>query len=139
MSRLKWEQKVAVYRSLGWSQDEFPSAFKVQPICMTTSEKKIKRVMNFFMKEMNWKPSDLSRCPGILMLSLEKRIIPRCSVLQILMSKDLIEKDSRVSRALMISNKAFLERFIIKNQESVPEILTVYQGGDCLRGTVWCS
>ncbi|XP_058110270.1 uncharacterized protein LOC131253327 [Magnolia sinica] len=128
MSRLKWEQKVAVYRSLGWSEDEFLSAFKVQPICMTTSEKKIKRVMNFFVKEMDWKPSDLSRHPGILMSSLEKRIIPRCSVLQILMSKGLIKKDSIIRTALVLSNRAFLERFIIKYQEIIPKIITVYRG-----------
>ncbi|XP_058110273.1 transcription termination factor MTERF8, chloroplastic-like [Magnolia sinica] len=128
MSRSNWEEKVNVYRSLGWSEDEFLSAFKVQPNCMMTSAKKIKSVMSFFTNEMDWKPSDLSRYPCILLLSLEKTIIPRCSVLRILMSKGLIEKQSSVHKALIISEKAFSERFMVKYQESIPEILTMYQG-----------
>ncbi|XP_058089389.1 uncharacterized protein LOC131236288 [Magnolia sinica] len=127
MNRLKWEQKVTVYQSLGWSVDEFLSAIRRQPYCMKTSEKKIKRVMSFFTNKMGWKPSDLSRYPGILMLSMEKRIVPRCSVLQILISKALV-KDSCINMALIVSDKIFVERFLTKYLDDVPEILTVYRG-----------
>lgn len=42
MGKSKWERKMEVCRSLGWSDDEIISAFKRQPFFMTASEKKIK-------------------------------------------------------------------------------------------------
>ncbi|XP_077249361.1 uncharacterized protein LOC143888856, partial [Tasmannia lanceolata] len=128
MSKLNWEGKLEVYRSLGWSEDEVFSAFKMYPMYMVISEQKIRRGMDFFVNKMNCKPSYISRNPNILSYSLEKRVVPRCSVLQVLMSKGLIKKDLCLSSALTVSVKKFLEKFVLKNQERVPEILSVYEG-----------
>ncbi|XP_077248867.1 transcription termination factor MTERF8, chloroplastic-like [Tasmannia lanceolata] len=128
MSKLNWERKLGVYRSLGWSEDEIFSAFKMYPTYMILSEKKIRRGMDFFVKEMNYKPSSISKYADILALSLEKRIVPRCSVLQVLMSKGLIGKDLCLSPVLRPNEKKFLEKFVIKNLQRIPELLRVYQG-----------
>ncbi|XP_077247610.1 transcription termination factor MTERF15, mitochondrial-like [Tasmannia lanceolata] len=128
MSKLNWEGKVGVLRSLGWSEDEIFSSFKMYPVYMVISEQKIRRGMDFFVNKMNCKPSVISRNPNILSYSLEKRVVPRCSVLQVLMSKGLIKKDLCLSPVLTASEKKFLEKFVIKNQERVPEILSVYKG-----------
>ncbi|XP_077249362.1 uncharacterized protein LOC143888857 [Tasmannia lanceolata] len=128
MTKLNWEGKLEVYRSLGWSETEILSAFKWFPNHMLISEKKIMRGMDYFVTKMNCKPPFISKYPNILAFSLEKRIVPRCSVLQVLMSKGLIKKDLCLSPVLTASEKKFLEKFVIKNQERVPEILSVYQG-----------
>ncbi|XP_077248883.1 transcription termination factor MTERF15, mitochondrial-like [Tasmannia lanceolata] len=127
MSKSTWESKLEVYRSLGFSQDEISSAFKVQPMFMLTSKKKIMTVIDFLVNEMNWTPSFISRCPNLFLLSLERRIIPRGLVLQILLSKGLINKELNLTWALKSTEKDFLEKFVIKNKDVVPEILVVYQ------------
>ncbi|XP_077214486.1 uncharacterized protein LOC143849367 [Tasmannia lanceolata] len=127
ISKSTWEAKLEVYKSEGWSENEILHAFKSQPMCMALSEKKIRKMSRYFVKKMGWKPSVISRNPSIMNFSLEKRIHPRCSVLQILMSEGLIDKDSNPAWALLLSEKDFKEKFVIKNQEKVPKIRREYQ------------
>ncbi|PON77347.1 Mitochodrial transcription termination factor [Parasponia andersonii] len=77
ISKTLWEQKMEAYRSFGLSEDRVYSAFKIQPMCMLISEKKIKKLMTFFINKLNIETSVICKNPSILMLSLEKRIIPR--------------------------------------------------------------
>ncbi|XP_077249368.1 uncharacterized protein LOC143888864 [Tasmannia lanceolata] len=128
MSKLNWEGKLEVYRSLGWSEAAMFSAFKLYPNYMVISEKKIRRGMDFFVNKMNCNPSYISKYPNILALSLKKRIIPRCLVLQVLISKGLIKKDLCLATVLKLNEKEFLEKFVIKNLDRFPELLRVYQG-----------
>ncbi|KAL5995555.1 hypothetical protein ACLOJK_025618 [Asimina triloba] len=129
VSKSKLEEKANVFKSLGWSEDELLRAFKRQPMLMAISQKKIKRVASFFADEMGWKLCDLARYPNILILSLEKRIVPRCAVLKMLWSKGiLMQKHCSVAAVLKVSDEAFSERYLIKYQELIPEILTLYQG-----------
>ncbi|KAK1278662.1 hypothetical protein QJS04_geneDACA003689 [Acorus gramineus] len=94
---------------------------------MQLSEKKIKRKFEFFVGELGWEPSSLSGCPVLLCYDLEKRVIPRCSVLQVLLSKDLIKKDMQWTTALMLTEKQFLERFVAKYEQEAPELMRTYQ------------
>ncbi|PKI65081.1 hypothetical protein CRG98_014550 [Punica granatum] len=76
-----------VYRNWGWSEEEFLSAFRKFALCMAASEDKINRTMRFFVDGMGWKPSPIAEHPILLTKSFEKRIVPRASVLQFLLSK----------------------------------------------------
>ncbi|XP_077247620.1 transcription termination factor MTERF15, mitochondrial-like [Tasmannia lanceolata] len=127
ITKSTWEGKLEVYRSVGWSENDMLYAFKMQPICMGISEKKIRKVMGYFVNKMGWKPSVLSRSPYLLNLSLEKRIHPRCSIMQILMSEGLINKDLNLAWVLKLTEKDFMKKFVIKNQVRVPKIQRVYQ------------
>ncbi|KAG7952055.1 hypothetical protein I3843_12G039800 [Carya illinoinensis] len=117
-SKTMWEQKVEAFRSFGLSDDEICSAFKRQPRCMTVSEKNIRK---------QW-PSKISKNPNILWLSLEKRIIPRCSVLQLLMLKGLIKEDTSIVYILKMTEKEFMEKFVSKYQNEVPDVVKAHQG-----------
>ncbi|KAF8408733.1 hypothetical protein HHK36_004801 [Tetracentron sinense] len=123
-----WQGKLAVYRRWGWSEDQIHSAIRKQPLCMLTSEKKIMEVMDFLVNIMGWKSSVIANCPSLLLLSLEKRIIPRCSVIQVLLSKGLIGKDLSLSSVLKASEKDFLKKYVTKYLVEVPQLLEVYQG-----------
>jgi mTERF domain-containing protein len=105
MSKTLWEQKVEAYRSFGLSKDEIYSAFKRNPVFMAISKKKIKKFMSFFVNKLKMKPSLISKTPILILFSLEKRIIPRCSVLQLLMSKGLIKADTSIVHAWKITEK----------------------------------
>ncbi|XP_031253822.1 transcription termination factor MTERF6, chloroplastic/mitochondrial-like [Pistacia vera] len=78
-----WESKLEVYRRWGWSEDEILAAFRRHPHCMQLSEKKITRAMDFLVNKMGWLSRDISKMPIILNYSLEKRIAPRCLVIQV--------------------------------------------------------
>ncbi|KAG6633315.1 hypothetical protein CIPAW_12G040400 [Carya illinoinensis] len=127
-SKTMWEQKVEAFRSFGLSDDEICSAFKRQPRCMTVSEKNIKKTMGFFVNKLKMKPSKISKNPNILWLSLEKRIIPRCSVLQLLMLKGLIKEDTSIVYILKMTEKEFMEKFVSKYQNEVPDVVKANQG-----------
>ncbi|XP_025014945.2 uncharacterized protein LOC112536432 [Ricinus communis] len=128
MSNKTWQHKVEVYRRWGISKDEFWSIFKKQPLCMNISEKNVMTKMHFFVCEMGWRPADIVRVPTVLCYNLEARIIPRCSVVRVLLLKGLIKDDIPVSSVLIASEKVFLKRFVMKHLEEVPQLLDLFQG-----------
>jgi len=128
MSKTLWEEKVEAYRGFGLSKDEIYSAFKRNPLFMAVSEKKIKKSMGFFVNKLKMKPSLISKSPVLLLHSLEKRIIPRCSVLQLLISKRLIKKDTNIVHVWTMSEKNFVEKLVYKYQNEVPDVVRAHQG-----------
>ncbi|XP_059625351.1 uncharacterized protein LOC132268537 [Cornus florida] len=127
-TKLRWNRCYEAYKKWGSSKDDFLLAFRNRPLCMCLSEKKITKTMDFFVKQMGWQSTAIERYPSVLFFSLEKRIIPRCLVIRVLTSKGLIKKDLSASTFLMPGEKCFLERFVTKNEEELPELLSVYQG-----------
>lgn len=123
-----WEKKLEAYGSFGLSRDEIVMAFKLQPMFMIASEKKIRKSMDFFVNKLNLKPSVISKNPNLVLLSVEKRIIPRCCVLHILMSKELIKEDFNLAYMLTMTEKRFMEKLVTKYQDVVPEVVKAHQG-----------
>ncbi|KAB2069974.1 hypothetical protein ERO13_A08G117200v2 [Gossypium hirsutum] len=129
-----WERCYEVYKRWCWSNDDILSAFRKHPHSMMLSEKKIMKSMDYFVNEMGWASRAIAECPVVLFFSLEKRIIPRCSVFQVLLSKGLIKEGFSLTTVLLPVDKRFLERFVMRYQEEVPELLSVYQGKVKLEG-----
>ncbi|OVA18778.1 Glycoside hydrolase [Macleaya cordata] len=125
---LNWEKKTEVFKSVGWSEYEILSAFRLQPNFMLTSEEKIRKMIDFFVNKLGLKPSNVAQYPNLILYSLEKRIIPWSSVIQVLKSKGLMKKDQGVITALHLSKDAFEKRYVIKYQETVPKVIEAYQG-----------
>ncbi|XP_043724105.1 transcription termination factor MTERF5, chloroplastic-like [Telopea speciosissima] len=128
LSKQSWERKREAFRSFGWSDDEFLLAFKVQSRIMLTSEKKLGKLMDFFVKDLHLKPSDVAKYPNLFLLSLERRIIPRCSVLQVLMSKGVIKKDVHIVSVLNSNKQSFEKRFVTRYEGETPEVIKAYEG-----------
>lgn len=123
-----WNRCFEVYRRWGWSKDDILAAFRKHPHCMMLSEKKIMKGMDFFVNKMGWPSKEIAHCPVVLFFSLEKRIIPRCRVIQVLLSKGLIKKDVSLNTVLLPVAKCFVDRFVAKFEEEVPQLLSVYEG-----------
>ncbi|PON96625.1 Mitochodrial transcription termination factor [Trema orientale] len=131
MKRFKetWNKSYKVYRRWGWSEDDILGAFRVHPNCMVISEKKIEKSMDFLVNKMGWQSGKIAKCPVILFYSFEKRIVPRCSVVQVLLSKGLMRKeDVKLIFILQCVDKIFLEKYVTKYHEQVPLLLSVYEG-----------
>ncbi|XP_026427597.1 uncharacterized protein LOC113323493 [Papaver somniferum] len=127
MSKLTWETKLSAYRKWGWSDEEIQNAFKKHPRCMTHSEKKIMSIMDCLVNQMGYNPSPIAEYPVVLSLSLRNRIMPRCVVIQFLVSKGKIDKQISLRSLFGISEKSFLEKYVKKYEAEAPELLKVYQ------------
>ncbi|CAL5415675.1 unnamed protein product [Camellia sinensis] len=127
MSKSTWEKKVEVYKKWGWSEDEILVAFGKHPWCMTVSEHKIMGVMDFFVNKMGWESSFVARRPGLISLSLEKRILPRSAVYHVLLSKGLMKNNNiSLSTMLKYTEKLFLKKVLMYHSEQAPELLKFY-------------
>ena len=130
MSKLTWERKIEIYSNWGLSKDDCLSMFKKHPICMCFSEKKIMATMDFFVNRMGWNATAVSRSPQILNFSLKKRIIPRCSLLRVLITKGLIKEELNPVpvHVLTCTDNYFTKNYVSKYEEFVPGLLCFYQG-----------
>ncbi|XP_016647424.1 PREDICTED: uncharacterized protein LOC103324347 [Prunus mume] len=128
-SKSIWNRSREIYkRSWGWSDDDVISAFRRNPQCMILSEDKIMQGMNFLVNKMGWPSRVIATCPVILCFSLEKRIIPRCSVVKVLLLKGLIDEDFSLAYVVLPPEQPFLERFVIRYINRLPQLWDVYHG-----------
>ncbi|KAL1825858.1 hypothetical protein ACET3Z_012636 [Daucus carota] len=129
MSDLTWAHKIEVYKRWGWTEHEVLSAFRKNPVIMSLSEEKILSGMEFLVNKIGFQSIAIAERPVVLTYSLKSRLIPRCSVIRVLQMKGLISKDlSLLSFSfLIITERSFVDRFIIKYEEKLPQLLTAYQ------------
>lgn len=123
-----WEAKCKIYRSFGFSDDEIVSMFRKLPAVVAYSEKRIREVLEFYVKKLRWTPSRLEVMPYVFAFSLEKRIVPRCSVLQALESRKSISSSSGFYQILGMTDVAFLEKYVTAYMDEVPEVMDAYTG-----------
>ncbi|KAF8039067.1 hypothetical protein BT93_B1570 [Corymbia citriodora subsp. variegata] len=126
MSEPVWRRKVGVYGKWGWSEEEVALAFRRHPWCMAASESKITKVMDFFVNEMGLDSLHIARRPVVISLSLRRRIIPRCSVFQVLLSKGLVHTHS-LGTSLIVPESRFLEEFVTCYLGKAPQLLDLYK------------
>ncbi|GAA0153754.1 hypothetical protein LIER_11918 [Lithospermum erythrorhizon] len=85
LSKLVWNKKLEIYQRWECSEAEVLTAFKKDPwAVMKISAEKIDGVMDFFVNEMGWRPQMLLQMPQLFAASLQKKIVPRCSVYKVL-------------------------------------------------------
>ncbi|KAF9591448.1 hypothetical protein IFM89_004146 [Coptis chinensis] len=128
LSKSSWEAKCGIYKRWGWSEKEISSAFTLQPTCMGLSEKNIMSTMEFLVNKMGFDPLLISKTPVVLSYSLEKRTIPRLSVIQVLVSNGIVKEDYKIMTLVNMSEKDFLRKYVTEFEGKVPELLSVYQG-----------
>ena len=128
MSSLTWERKFKAYSKYGWSKDQTLLAFKKFPPCLSVSEEKIFKNMDFFVHKMGLMAVDIATKPTVMVFSLEKRIIPRCSVVQSLYSKGLLKKKLSIASILHPTEKTFLEKYVTKFPNDATWLLHLYTG-----------
>jgi mTERF domain-containing protein len=86
------------------------------------------KTMNFLVKDMGLTPEDIATSPGILNRNLEKTIMPRCAVVNILKSRGLIKSDLLIGTFIIVTEKKFLERYVTRYQKDLPLLLDAYKG-----------
>lgn len=128
LSHSKMERKLETYKSVGFSDGEILNIFRLQPTCMFYSEDNIRAIVAFYVDRLHLSLSHLSQRPVFLLRSLERRVIPRCSVMEVLWSRGIISKVGKLSSMLMISDKEFLQKYVTKYEAEVPDLQAAYRG-----------
>ncbi|KDP37146.1 hypothetical protein JCGZ_06202 [Jatropha curcas] len=128
MKSKTWKRKIDAYSRSGFSEEEIWSVIKKRPLCMGYSEKTIIKKIDFLVNKMGWQPAIVAKYPVVLCYSFDKRVVPRCSVLRVLILKGLIRAEISLASILGYSEEKFLDMFVIKYQEQVPEFSDVLLG-----------
>ncbi|XP_061349221.1 uncharacterized protein LOC133294548 [Gastrolobium bilobum] len=129
ITKSQWDAKVDAFKNWGWSEDAISHAFRKHPNFMLRSADKINAVISFWVDQLGWDPSVLLASPNLFGFSLEKRFIPRASVIQYLLSKDMIKKDASLATPFVLSDKLFLQKFVkCFEEEEASRLLRLYQG-----------
>ncbi|XP_068344688.1 transcription termination factor MTERF15, mitochondrial-like [Pyrus communis] len=127
-NKLVWNRCRESFKRWGWSDDDVLSAFKKNPQCMMMSEQKLMQAMDLLVNKMGWSSEMITKYPVVLGLSLERRLIPRCSVVKVLLLKGLMNDNLNLGSVLKPTDKQFLEMFVKRYLGEVPRLLSVYQG-----------
>ncbi|XP_058723463.1 uncharacterized protein LOC131595188 [Vicia villosa] len=127
VTKTRWKEKVDTFKKWGWSDEDVAEAFKKQPYCMLTSIDKINLVMNFWVNQLGWDAMAIAKSPGILLLSLEKRIIPRAIVVQFLLDKGLRNMSACLTSPFFVHEKMFLSKFIKCFENESSYLLELYE------------
>ncbi|XP_017230184.1 uncharacterized protein LOC108204973 isoform X3 [Daucus carota subsp. sativus] len=123
-----WHSRCDLLRSFGFSDYEILSLFKKLPAFMCFSDKNIRGRLDFFLNKLRWTPSRLSTNPIVMSYSLEKRTIPRCSVLQLLVLRNIITESLMLSTILAMTEQRFSKGFVTLHKDEIPEVVEAYHG-----------
>ncbi|KAJ7980236.1 Transcription termination factor like [Quillaja saponaria] len=126
MSKSTRARKADVYKRWGWSDKDILDAFGRCPLCMMASEDKIEGIMNFLVEKLGCDACRIAKHPQVMTLSLDKRIIPRGSVIQVLLSKGLV-KGLNLTSIFDTKEKSFLEKYVLPHEKESSELLKLYQ------------
>lgn len=121
------ERCTQIYMERGFAQEDIMSAFMKWPQFLLLSEKKLRSTLDFLMDKVGCKVEAIVTYPNTLTFNLDDRIIPRCSVAHVLVQKGLFKKDWSLSTIVILSESDFLDRFVTKHRDIVPDLLMVYQ------------
>ena len=83
--------------------------------------------MDFLVNGMGVEASLIVKCPTLTSLSLEKRLIPRASVIQVLQSKGLVKKNMYLPRVFVYGEELFLQKFVTCYKEEASDLLKLYK------------
>ncbi|XP_042426543.1 transcription termination factor MTERF15, mitochondrial-like [Zingiber officinale] len=123
VSKEKFEVQVKLMHSFGWSNSDFTAAFKQRPTFLWRSTEALQRKMEFFIKDVELKPSEIAKNPTVLAFSLEKRLIPRFQLMKILKSEGLWTSKTKLHRFFALPGPKFLQTFVLPYKDKLPKLL----------------
>lgn len=126
MSRATIDAKFKAMRSFGFSEAEISSAIMKTPQLLFLSVDNIKSKLDFFLKKAGCELSYVINHPKIICYSFEKRLIPRNHVLQALKSEGLPKRKYGLFYCMVISDRKFMDKFILPYQAEIPDLNQVY-------------
>uniref|UniRef100_A0A0D3HJC4 Uncharacterized protein n=1 Tax=Oryza barthii TaxID=65489 RepID=A0A0D3HJC4_9ORYZ len=106
------------------SEDKICAALCKNPNVLGFSDENLRHKINFMITEVGLEPEDIVERLWVLTFSLEKRMVPRHSVIKILraMGKDVVD----FSNSLIYSVEKFIARYIDPYKQAAPTLADTY-------------
>uniref|UniRef100_A0A803L3H3 Uncharacterized protein n=1 Tax=Chenopodium quinoa TaxID=63459 RepID=A0A803L3H3_CHEQI len=111
------DDKCEIFKSFGWTQSDVMELIRRNPLCLTSTEEKLKEKLDFLINQLGYKPDYLAFQASFFTYSIEKRLLPRHQVLQVLKEKGLIKEHHLLSSASILTEANFLKKFIFPFEE----------------------
>ncbi|XP_051150250.1 transcription termination factor MTERF5, chloroplastic-like [Andrographis paniculata] len=112
MSCKTLELKLQALRQFGFSESDIRATFQKSPYVFSSSVDRLKKTKDFLLATGKYDMSSIVKNPMALLFSIERRYNPRCKTLQLLESRNLIEKWPSLSGLFLMSDKAFFDKFV---------------------------
>ncbi|KAG8066422.1 hypothetical protein GUJ93_ZPchr0004g38495 [Zizania palustris] len=120
-------KKAAVMSATGCTEQEFAAMFRRAPCFMGMPAELLRQKVEFLVATARCTTEYIVKNPVLLTFSLSKRMVPRCRVIETLQSRGIdIRKRMNVSTIMKLSEAKFVERFILRHKQEVPELLELY-------------
>nr|AAM62516.1 unknown [Arabidopsis thaliana] len=136
LSEKTFDRKVKLFMANGFSEDEITDIIRRSPGLIRCSEDKLTLGFEFYLKRMGIEREALAKRPCVLSYNLEKRVIPRLKVLQILREKGLLLKEEKKKKNMVgiveMTEEAFLEKYVVRFGDEIAEELLVAYKCVCL-------
>ncbi|KAJ8448435.1 hypothetical protein Cgig2_022063 [Carnegiea gigantea] len=120
------ESKCRVFQSFGWDRSHVVSLFKRNPCCFWLAGRNIKAKLRFYMNELGYDPDHIIAHHAVLCYSLEKRVMPRYLVFQLLEDKGLNRNNLAFFTVLAFPEGKFLRKCILPFLDVVPDLHDTY-------------
>ncbi|XP_031502320.1 uncharacterized protein LOC116265674 [Nymphaea colorata] len=127
MNQGTWDAKFELLKSFGLNEEQIVLTFQKCPYFLSMSETKMKRALRFFMDELKFTPSDVAVNSNMMRLSMDKRIIPRLSLVKLLLSKELLKRSLSMSTILVMSENKFYKDYVLKYKDEDPDVFDLYE------------
>ncbi|GKC26138.1 transcription termination factor MTERF8, chloroplastic-like protein, partial [Tanacetum coccineum] len=121
LSLESWEQKLDVFRGLGYTEIDIISTFRRFPNAFALSERKIKETVEFLLRSGRFDNSYIFKYPYVLIFSLDRRLKPRLRVLEIL-ERENIWEFKPTTTDFSISDSKFFAKFVRPHLNKVKDI-----------------
>ncbi|CAD5172795.1 unnamed protein product [Musa acuminata subsp. malaccensis] len=125
VSKKNFTAHLEFFKGFGWSEDDFLAAFRKAPTLVGVSLKSLQRKMEFLVNEAGCSPSYLALRPYCLLMSLEKKLMPRHRIVTGLKSRGVCISNLSMATYMIYPEKKFLEKFVNCYKE-YPELIELY-------------
>ena len=100
-------RRIQLLQSVGFSKDDVLEMVRKQPLVLGMSEKKLQGNMDFLVRDVGLGVPYIARRPALLTYSVERRLLPRHSLLKVLKAKELLKDDLDYYATAMMGEKFF--------------------------------
>lgn len=122
MSPEKWDSKLKLFKTLGFSEDNILSAFHRTPQAFAISERKILEVSKLFLSSESVDISYLVQHTELLIYSATRRVKPRLQIISVLMSKGLLRKEPKLTFIFKMPDEDFIRKFVLPYADQIGKV-----------------
>ncbi|XP_051150253.1 uncharacterized protein LOC127264776 [Andrographis paniculata] len=112
MSCKTLELKLQTLRQFGFSESDIRATFQKSPYVFSSSVDRLKRTKDFLLATGKYDMSCIAKNHTALLYSIEQRYMPRCKTLQVLESRNLLEKWPSLNMLSRMSDDKFFLKFV---------------------------